>query len=287
MVVRWNALIIVREKKAGAGKAGFGFLEFGDVEWRDVEATRFDAGAGAGERCGENDSAGEGQGVGGMRLGGINVDPVLAGERRGVKPGAVGEERVAAKRRDGGFEMQTAGDANGADFIVVWRKDGGKLADAFGVAAPGEADENLSVEAQDIAAFESAGERDVFELSKLGERLRERSGFAAARLRAQRQDYRQFIENYGGIFHEHGVGEIGFGRKRDNARAQFAQQVFVGVVLLLGNGQINGLAVDEGKFAVDDGGADGAGDGCEHCSRESLHENDALLGNVERKEEAE
>jgi hypothetical protein len=38
---------------------------------------------------------------------------------------------------------------------------------------------------------------------------------------------------------------------------------------------------------VDDGGADGARDGCEHCRRVSLHENDAMPGNVERKEEAE
>jgi hypothetical protein len=147
MAVRWNALIIVREKKAGAGNAGFGFLEFGDVEWRDVEATRFDAGAGAGERCGENNRVVEDQSIGSVRLGGIDVDAFVASERRGVKPGAVGEEHVAAKRRDGGFEMQAAGDANGDDFMVVWRKDGGKLADAFGVAAPREAHENLSVDA--------------------------------------------------------------------------------------------------------------------------------------------
>ncbi len=64
----------------------------------------------------------------------------------------------------------------------------------------------------------------------------------------------------------------GFGGKRDNARAQFAEQVLVGVVLLLGGGQIDGLAVDEGEFAMDDGGADGACDGGKHCGRESLHE---------------
>jgi hypothetical protein len=287
IAVSGMARIFVCEKKAGAGEAGFGFLEFGDVEWRDVEAASGDAGAGPRERCRVNDSSGEGQGVGGMRLGGIDVDPFLAGERRGVEPCAVGEERVAAKRRDGGFEMQAAGDGNGDDFIVVRRKDGGELADAFGVAAPGEADENFSVEAQDIAAFERAGKRNVFELSKLGEGLSNRRRFAAASLRAQRKYYRQFIENDGGIFDEHGVGKIGFSGKRDNARTQFAEQVLVSAVLLLGGGQINGLAVDEGKLATDDGGADGACDGCEHCGRVSLHENDAVPGNVERSQEPE
>ena len=168
ILVRWNARIIVCDKKAGAGKAGFGFLKFGDVEGRDVEAASGDAGAGARERCGENDRVVEDQSIGSVRLGGIDVDPFVGGERRGVEPGAVGDERVAAKRRDGGFEMQAAGDRNGDDFIVVRRKDGGKLADAFGVAPPGQADENFSVAAQDIAAFEYAGQRNVFELSKLG-----------------------------------------------------------------------------------------------------------------------
>src|SRR6266851_2110504 len=82
----------------------------------------------------------------------------------------------------------------------------------------------------------------------------------------------QFTENDGGIFDEHGVGKIGLGRKRNNASAQFAEQFFVSVVLLLGGGQIDGLAVDEGKFAMDDGRADGACDGGKHCGRESLHE---------------
>src|SRR6267143_4594714 len=125
-----------------------------------------------------------------MRLGGINVDPLMASERCGIKPCAVGEERVAAEMRDGGFEMKATGDGNCDDFIVVRRKNGGKLANAFGVAAPGEADKELSADAKDIAAFESAGERNVFELSKLGECLSERRCLTAARLRAQRQDHR-------------------------------------------------------------------------------------------------
>ncbi len=173
-------------------------MEFGDVERRDVEAARFDADACAGERGGKYDGSAELQGIGGMRLGGINVDPFMAGERRSVKPGAVREERVAAEMRDRGFEMKAAGDRNGDDFIVVGRKNRGKLADAFSVAALGESDENFSADAQDIATFKSAGKRNVFELSKFGERFSERRRLAAASRRSQRQNHRQFIENDGG-----------------------------------------------------------------------------------------
>jgi len=96
---------------------------------------------------------------------------------------------------------------------------------------------------------------------------------AAAGLRSERQDHRQFIENDSGVFDEHGIGKIGLGGKRNNARAQLAKQLLVGAVLLLGCGQINGLAVDEGKFAMDDGWADSTRDGGKHSRRESLHEN--------------
>jgi len=71
-------------------------LEFGDVQRCDMEATRFDACAGAWEGSGKNDGACECQGVGGVRLRGIDIDPFMARERSGVKPGAVGKERVAA-----------------------------------------------------------------------------------------------------------------------------------------------------------------------------------------------
>ena len=46
------------------------------------------------------------------------------------------------------------------------------------------------------------------------------------------------------------------------------------MVLLSGGGQIDGFAVDEGQLAMNDGWADGAGDGDEHGEKRSLHEND-------------
>ena len=145
-------------------------MEFGDVQRCDVEATRFDAGACAREGSWKNDGACEGQGIGGVSLGGIDVHPLMAGERCGVEPCAVREERVAVKMCDSRFQMKAAGDGNGEDFIIVRSEDGGKLADAFRVAALSEAHEELSADAKDITTFESARKSNVFELSKFGER---------------------------------------------------------------------------------------------------------------------
>lgn len=172
------------KKQAGAGKARFRLLEFGDIDGRDVKAAGFDARAGAREGGWENDGVAEGEGVGSVWLGGIDVDPVVAREWGAVKPGAIGEERVAADVGDGRFEMQAAGGGHGDDFVLVRSEDGSELANAFGVAAPGEADKKLAADAKDISTFEGAGKSDVFERSKRRKRLGERSRFWAARLRA-------------------------------------------------------------------------------------------------------
>src|SRR5260370_26739156 len=131
---------------------------------------RFDAGAGAREGSWKNDGAAKGQGIGGVRLGGIDVNPFVADERPGVKPGAIGEERVAAEMRDGRFQMKAAGDGNGDDFIVVRRKDGGKLAEAFGVARPREAGKQVAADPQHTTAYERRRQRNDATLSKLGQR---------------------------------------------------------------------------------------------------------------------
>src|SRR5260370_20317523 len=113
--------------------------------------------------------------------------------------------------------MKAAGDGNGDDFIVVRRKNGGKLADAFRVAALGQADKELPADAKDIATFESAGERNICKLSKPGDSVSERLSFATASLRSERQDHRQFVENDGTIFDEHGVRKGRF-RRESNRR---------------------------------------------------------------------
>src|SRR5260370_32923555 len=116
---------------------------------------------------------------------------------------------------DGGFQMKTAGNGNGDDFVMVRSEDGGKLPDTFGVDACSKADEELAADAKNIATFESPGKRDVFQLSKLGEGLSEGWRLAPAGLRSEREDYRQFIKNDGGIFDKHGVRKVGLGGQRD------------------------------------------------------------------------
>src|SRR5256885_11515724 len=111
--------------------------------------------------------------------------------------------------------MQAASDKDGDDFIVVRRKYSGKLEDAFGVAALGETDKEPSVDAKDIAAFESSWKRNVFELSKPGKSVSERLSLTTVIFRSERQDHRQFIEHDGRIFDKHGVGKSRLGGERN------------------------------------------------------------------------
>lgn len=211
------------ENQAGAGKARLGLLKFGDVERRDVEAGGFDAGTSFGEGCGENDCVSEGQGIGGGGFGRIDVDPIVGGKGCWIEPGTVGEERVSAEEGDGGLEVEAAGDGDGDNFVMVRSEDGGELANAFGIATLGEADEKPAANAENVAAFESSGKRDVLEFSKFRDGLRERCGFGAARLCAERKNYGEFIEDDGGILDEHGIGEIGLDGERNNVSAEFCE----------------------------------------------------------------
>lgn len=247
----------------------------------------FNAGACAREGCRKNDRASESQRVSRMGLGRINVDPLESGEGRGVKPRTVSEENVTAKISHGRFQMQAAGDRHSHDFIMMRREDGSQLANAFGIGAASEPNEQLAADAQDIATLQRAGKRDIFELAKRRQRLGERGGFRAASFRSERQDDSQFIENDGRIFDKHGIRKIGLSGKRNDAGSEFGEKVFIGMVLLLGDRQADRAAVDKRKFAMNDSGTDGAGDGGEHDGRESLHENEEPYTTVEGKREAE
>lgn len=97
--------------------------------------------------------------------------------------------------------------------------------------------------------------------------VREGSGFGASRLRAQRKDHGEFIQDDGGIFDEHGVGERRFGGERDDFGTEVLQELLIGAVLLASFMEIDGATIEESEFAIDDGGADGAGDGGEHDRR--------------------
>lgn len=154
--------------QAGTGEARLGFLEFGDVERRDVEAAGCDALACAREGRGKNDCFSKGQRVGGVWFGGIDVDPVVARKRRGIEPRTIGEERVATEKSDSGLEMEASGHGNGDDLVIVRLEDRSELADAFGVASFRETDEKLSIDTQNVAALEGAGEHDMLKFAKFG-----------------------------------------------------------------------------------------------------------------------
>lgn len=113
------------EDQAGTCQARFSFLEFGDVEGRYVEAAGFHTSAGARERRGKNNSIADGQGVRGVWFGGIDVDPLVAGEGRRVEPGTIGKKSVATKARYGGLEVQAAGDRHSDNLVVVLRENCG------------------------------------------------------------------------------------------------------------------------------------------------------------------
>src|SRR6266850_888512 len=178
------AQLLSVEDQGRAGETRFGLLEFGDVDCRDVGAARFDTFAGVRERGGENDGTTKSESIGGMGLGRIDVDPVVDGKRHGVKPGAIGEKRVAADVSDGGLEVQAAGDGHRNDLVIVGSENGGELAKALGVAAPGETDKKFASDAKNVAPFEGAGKRDVSELSKGRKGFGERGRLGTTRLRA-------------------------------------------------------------------------------------------------------
>jgi hypothetical protein len=48
--------------------------------------------------------------------------------------------------------------------------------------------------------------------------------------------------------------------------AELGEEMFVGGVLRLGFGDVDGLAIDEGEFAIGESGAYGAGDGVKHAA---------------------
>src|SRR5580692_7555892 len=117
--------------------------------------------------------------------------------------------------------MQTAGYGDADDLVIKWREEGGELANAFGIAAFCQPDEQSAADAENIAAFDGAGKRDVLELAKFRDGLRKRRGFGAPRFCAERKNDGEFTQDNGGILDEHGIGEIGFGGKRNNISAEF------------------------------------------------------------------
>jgi hypothetical protein len=118
--------------------------------------------------------------------------------------------------------------------------------DAFGVGAGGEADVKSMADAEDVAAFERSRRRESGESAKFRQGQREGGGFRAAGINAEGKDDRQLVEDEGGIFDEHGIGESGFGEEGDYASAELFEELFVGAVLFAGFGEVDGAALEEG-----------------------------------------
>src|SRR5579872_2032975 len=114
-----------------------------------------------------------------MWLAGIDFNAVVSGKGHRIEPAAVRQECVAAKEGDGGLEMEAARHSHGDDLVTLGQENRGELVDAFGVAALGDTNEKLAADAQNVAALERAGKRDVLQFAKFGNGLLERGGFGA------------------------------------------------------------------------------------------------------------
>ena len=146
----------------------------------------------------------------------------------------------------------------------MWRYNAGELKDPFGVSARGESHKKFSTDAQNVSPFDRAGKLDVCKLAKRRQRGCDGSGFAAARFRAERKDHRQFIQHQRGIFDKHGVGKFGFSGQGNDAGAKRCEQLFVRMMLLVCDSEIDRLSRDETEFAAGERGTDGASDDGKH-----------------------
>ena len=160
--------------------------------------------------------------------------------------------------------MKASADGDVDDLVAVRRQNIRELTGSLGVGAAGQSDEQFAVDAKDVATFGGAGRGDVFELAKGRERFSKGCGFGPARIGTQGKNDGELVEDDGGVFDEHGVGEIALGRQGDDVGAKFSEEQFVGAMLLGSFGEIDRLAANERKLAVHDAGTDSASDGREH-----------------------
>lgn len=72
----------------------------------------------------------------------------------------------------------------------------------------------------------------MLKFAKFGDGLRERGGFRTARLRAERKNDSEFIEDDGGILDEHGIGEIGLRGEGNYAGSELFEKLLVRAMLL-------------------------------------------------------
>lgn len=112
----------------------------------------------------------------------------------------------------------------------------------------------------------------MLKFTKRRESLSDGRGFRAAGVGAERENDSELIEDDGGILYKQGIREKVLGGQRDYASAEFLEHLFIGAMLLDCDSEINRRTRNETQLAIQDGGTDGTGDGCEHCEGSSLHE---------------
>jgi hypothetical protein len=122
-------------------------------------------------------------------------------------------------------------------------------------------DVKRAIDAKDIAAFDRGRSGDVVQLAKWRQGFRERLGLRLTRFCAEREDDGEFVDDNGGIFDKHRIGQSRFGGERVDADAELREEMFVGSVLSLRLGEVNRLAFDESKLALSESRAYGAGNG--------------------------
>ena len=96
------------------------------------------------------------------------------------------------------------------------------------------------------------------------ERARQALTLASPRRRAHAGDHRDLIQDDGRILDEDAVGKIRFRGQYFNVSAEFGQAILILTVLLDGQRQVDGLAIQELQLAVRDRRADLTGNRPEH-----------------------
>lgn len=204
------------------------------------------------------------QRVGGHGLLRIDFDAVERSERLGRKPRRIHEQEIFADERDGGFQMQATADFDLFDGVTVRGENRAQLADGVMVRSAGNADEDAASSDENVAAIDRAGRFDLCQCAIRPKRFRDGGRLAATRGGSWAHDDRDFGKNDGGVFDENAIGHVLGGRKTRHTAAGFGEALFVFGVLGASDGYIDGFALQMGKFAARDGGADFARESDEH-----------------------
>lgn len=165
------------------------------------------------------------------------------------------DDGISGEVVDARFEVEAGGDGDGSGLVTALVDDSGELVEASLVGAAGEADKEMFIDEEDIAAIEGAGGIDGdggevgLESGLYG------SGFALAAGGAGDGDDSDVIgDDDGGIFDEMGIGESWLGGEVDDSEAAMDKGLDVGDVLVAGEVEVGGAEVGGGEAVAEGGG---------------------------------